>query len=112
MKNQLKNRIYNIKININNNIDELNVSGHYLVSELRQMILDKYLLSPFNYSIFYKNKKLTMNNFQKLSSLFNEDYNPFLFIVNNTIFLPNLETDRNSINIVSNSNEKNISDLI
>ena len=112
MKNLNNKKIYKVKININNKIDTFTLSSDSLISELRQMILDKYLLSPFNYSIFYKNKKLTMNNFQKLSSLFNEDYNPFLFIVNNTIFLPNLETDRNSINIVSNSNEKSISDLI
>lgn len=112
MKNLNNKKIYKVKININNKIDTFSLSSDSLISELRQMILDKYLLSPFNYSIFYKNKKLSMNNFQKLSSLFNEDYNPFLFIVDNNILLPNLETDRNSINIVSNSNEKSISDLI
>ena len=112
MKNLNNKKIYKVKININNKIDTFILSSDSLISELRQMILDKYLLSPFNYSIFYKNKKLSMNNFQKLSSLFNEDYNPFLFIVDNNILLPNLETERNSINIVSNSNEKSISDLI
>ena len=112
MKNINNKKIYKVKININNTIDIITISSDSLISELRQMILDKYLLSPFNYSIFYKNKKLSMNNFQKISSLFYEDNNPFLFIVNDNIFLPSLETARNSINIISNSNEKKISDLI
>ena len=112
MKNLKKNKLYNIKININNKIDTLIASSESLISELRQTILDKYLLSPFNYSIFYKNKKLSMNNFQKISSLFNEDKNPFLFIVNNNILLPNPQSEQNSINIISNSNEKKITELL
>ena len=52
MKINNNNIVYNIKININKNIDILQISNETLISELRQNILDKYLLSPFNYSIF------------------------------------------------------------
>ena len=112
MKNISKNKVYKIKININNKIDEIIISGESLITELRQAILDKYLLSPFNYSIFYKNKKLSMNDFMKVSNLFQDDLNPFLFIVNNNIILPDLQTDHNSIGIISNTNDKQITELL
>ena len=112
MKNINKNKVYKVKININNKIDEIIISGESLISELRQAILDKYLLSPFNYSIFYKNRKLSINDFIKVSNLFQDDLNPFLFIVNNNIILPDLQTDHNSIGIISNTNDKKITELL
>ena len=112
MKNINKNKVYKVKININNKIDEIIISGESLISELRQAILDKYLLGPFNYSIFYKNRKLSMNDFIKVSNLFQDDLNPFLFIVNNNIILPDLQTDHNSIGIISNTNDKKITELL
>lgn len=112
MKNSSKNKIYNVKININNIIDELKVSSESLISELRQMILDKYLLSPFNYSIFYKNKKLSINDFHRVSLLFNYDLNPFLFIVNNNILMPVTQEQNTLIGIPSNLNEKKVTDLL
>ena len=112
MKKSSKNKIYNVKININNIIDELKVSSESLISELRQMILDKYLLSPFNYSIFYKNKKLSINDFHRVSLLFNYDLNPFLFIVNNNILMPVTQEQNTLIGIPSNLNEKKVTDLL
>ena len=112
MKNIKNNKVYNIKININKNIDDIIIPGDSLISELRQNILDKYLLSPYNYSIFYKNKKLSINDFHKVSQLFKEEQNPFLFIVNNNIFLPDLQTENNSMSLISNTNEKKISELL
>ena len=93
-------------------IDELKVSSESLISELRQMILDKYLLSPFNYSIFYKNKKLSINDFHRVSLLFNYDLNPFLFIVNNNILMPVTQEQNTLIGIPSNLNEKKVTDLL
>lgn len=104
-------KVYNVKININNKIDELSVSSDTLISELRQAILDKYLLSPFNYSIFFKNKKLSINDFHKVSYLFNEELNPFLFIVNNKIILPDLRIN-SSIDLISNANDQNINEIL
>ena len=112
MKINNNNIIYNIKININKNIDVLQISSNTLVSELRQNILDKYLLSPFSYSIFYKNKKLSLNDFHKISYLFKEDHNPFLFIINNNIILPDLQPDNHGISFISNTNEKKITELL
>ena len=43
MKNINKNKVYKVKININNKIDEIIISSESLISELRQAILDKYL---------------------------------------------------------------------
>ena len=112
MKNINKNLVYKVKININNKIDEIIISGESLITELRQAIFDKYLLSPFNYSIFYKNKKLSMNDFIKLSNLFQDDLNPFLFIINNDILLPDLQKNHKSFGIISNTNDKKINELL
>lgn len=111
MKDFFKNKKYNLKININNKVDEIIVSNDFLISELRQTILDKYLLSPFNYTIFYKNKKLSINDFHRISYLFNDDQNPFLFIINNNILLSNSQAD-SSISFISNLNEKKIRELL
>lgn len=110
MNNINKNKVYSIKINFNQKIDELVIPSDMLISELRQNILDKYLLSPFNYSIYYKNKKLSINDFRQISNIFKDDPNPFLFIVNNKIFLPNVNTD--SVSIISNTNEKKVKELL
>ena len=111
MKIYNKKKVYNVKININNKIDELTIYSDTLISELRQAILDKYLLSLFNYSLFYKNKKLTINDFHKVSYLFNDDLNPFLFIVNNKIISSDLHAN-SSIDFISNSNDKNINEML
>ena len=112
MQNSYKNQVYNVKININNKIDELVVKGESSVSELRQTILDKYLLCPFNYSIYFKNKKLSMNDFHPVSNLFGNDTNPFLFIINNNILSPEYCTENNVSGIITNTNEKKLNEML
>jgi hypothetical protein len=113
MNDLLKYKKYNIILYINNRIDQFNVTSSCLVSELRQIIIDKYILNPLNYSIFYKNKKLSINDFSRVSDLFNDDQKPFIFIVQNKELFSEENTKRSSlINISSNLNEKKMSELL
>lgn len=102
---------YKIKINIYNKIDEITLSSDTLVSELKQSILNKYLLNPNNYYIFYKNTKITINDFRKISSLFKEDKNPFIFIISAKNILPDIRKDT-TINIETSLSEKKISEIV
>ena len=83
------NKKYTIKLYFNNRIENIIISSDALIPELRKIIFDKFLLSNFNYTIFYRNKKLTMNNLNKVSYYFEKEPIPFLFIINNKILAPN-----------------------
>ena len=111
MKDINKNKCYNVKININNKIEELIIPNNYLISELKQNVLDKYLLPAFKYSIFYKNRKLSINDFHRVTSLFTDDKNPILFIIENKVISSDSQTN-NVVGISSNFNEKRITELI
>ncbi len=108
-----KEKNYNIKIYFHNRIDQLNITSSCLVCELKQIILDKYILDPLYYSIFQKNKRLSINDFNPVSILFNGDQKPFIFIINKRILFPQEEKRNNSLVCVSsNLNEKKMSEVL
>ena len=111
MKDINKDKGYKVKININNKIEELLIPNNCLISELKQTVLDKYLLPAFKYSIFYKNRKLSINDFHRVTSLFTDDKNPILFIIENKVI--SSDSQANSVvGISSNLNEKKIAELV
>ena len=112
MKNEkISNKKYTIKLFFNNRIDNIIISGDAQIPELRKIIFDKYLLSHFNYTLFYKNKKLTMNDLNKVSNYFDKEKIPFLFIVNNKILSPENKIS-STVFISENLSEKSINELV
>ena len=105
------NKKYTIKLYFNNRIENIIISSDALIPELRKIIFDKFLLSNFNYTIFYRNKKLTMNNLNKVSYYFEKEPIPFLFIINNKILSQNCNQS-SSVFITTNENEKMISEIL
>ena len=112
MENNLKsNKNITIKIYFNNSVEDIIISSDATITELGKKICDKFLLSHFNYTISYKNKKLSMNDLKKVSYYFDHDPNPFLFIINNSILSPDCKQSR-SVFLSTNLNEKGVKDLV
>jgi len=111
MKDINKNKSYNVQLNINNKIEELIIPNNYLISEVKHIVLDKFLLPAFKYSIFYKNRKLSINDFHRVTSLFTDDRNPILFIIDKKVLSSDSQTSC-VVGISSNFNEKKIAELI
>ena len=82
------NKNYTIKTCIDNKVDEINIPSDATITELGKLIYDKYLLSNFNYSIIYRNKKLMLKDVKKVSYYFDKEPNPFVFIINNKLLSP------------------------
>ena len=102
---------YTIKLYFNNKVDEIIIPNDATVPEIRKIIYDKYLLSHFNYSILYRNKKLTVNDLNKASYYFDKDSNPFLFIIHNK--LNALDCNESpSVFLTTNMNEKQVNELL
>ena len=112
MKYELKsNKKYNIKINFDKKVENIMISGDATTTELGILIYNKFLLNHLNYTIFYKNKKLGIDDLEKVSYYFEEDPNPFLFIINNKLLSPDCKQSR-SVYLTSNLNEKSLKDLV
>ena len=112
MKENLKyNKKYSFKIFFDNRVDVLKISNDATVPEMTKLIFDKYLLNHFNYSIIYKNKRLSMNDLNQVSYYFDKDPNPFLFIIDNKLTSPDC-TQSCSIFLTSNLNERQIYELV
>ena len=102
---------YTIKLYFGNKVDEIIIPNDATIPELEKLIYDKYLLSHFNYSIFYRNKKLTMNDLNKISYYFDTDPNPFVFIIDNK--LNSLDCNQSSsVFLTTNMNEKQVNELL
>ena len=102
---------YTIKLYFSNKVDEIIIPNDATIPELEKLIYDKYLLSHFNYSIFYRNKKLTMNDLNKVSYYFDTDPNPFVFIIDNK--LNSLDCNQSSsVFLTTNMNEKQVNELL
>ena len=110
-KNSKSTKKYIIKMYFNNRVEEIIIQSDATVPELGKLIYDKYLLSHFNYSIFYRNKKLTMNDLNKVSYYFDKDPSPFLFIIDNK--LNSLDCNQScSVFLTTNLNEKQVEELL
>lgn len=112
MEKKLKSdKKFNIKIYINNKVDEITIAGDATIPELSKIIFDKYLLSHFNYSIIYRNKKLTMNDLNKVSYYFEKEINPFLFIIDNKLNSPDCDQS-SAVFITTDLTEKQINEIV
>ena len=110
-KNLKSTKKYTIKIYMNNKVEEIIIPCDSSVPELCKLIYDKYLLSHFNYSIFYRNKKLTNNDLNTVSYYFDKDPNPFLFIIDNKLNDLNCKQSC-SVFLTTNMNEKQVNELL
>ena len=105
------NKKFIIKVYINDKVDEINISGDATIPELTKLIYDKYLLSHFNYSILYRNKKLTMNDLNNVSYYFSQDINPFVFIIDNKLKSPFCDQS-SCVFLTTNLSEKQVNELV
>ena len=112
MEHSLKlNKNYIIKIYIDNRVEEIKIPSDATITELGKLIYDKYLLSNFNYTILYRNKKLLMKDLKKVSYYFDKEPNPFIFIINNKLFSPDCK-ESCSIYLTTNLSEKTIKETV
>ena len=113
MEKNLKynNNKLSFKIFFNNKVDEIKISNDATVPEINKLIYNKYLLNHFNYSIMYHNKKLTLNDLNRVSYYFDKDPNPFLFIIDNRLISHNCDQSR-SVFLTTNLTEKQIYELV
>ena len=105
------NKNYTIKTCIDNKVNEINIPSDATITELGKLIYDKYLLSNFNYSIIYRNKKLMLKDVKKVSYYFDKEPNPFVFIINNKLLSPECK-ESSSVFLTTNLSEKNIKELV
>ena len=112
MEHSLKlNKNYNIKVFIEKRVEEIKIPIDATITELGKLIYDKYLLSNFNYTILYRNKKLLMKDVRKVSYFFDKEPNPFIFLINNKLLSPDCK-ESCSVFLTTNLNERSIKEIV
>ena len=112
MEYELKsNKNYTIKMYIDKKVEDIIISSDENMTELGRLIYNKFLISYLDYSIFYKNKKLVIDELKNVSYYFEGDPKPFIFIINNKLLSPNCNQSC-SVFLSANLSEKSVKDLV
>ena len=80
-----------IRLSYNNQIYEISADVNTKANELRKHIFSQFNLNN-SFILTYKNKKILKNDLTPLNILFNDDFNPLLFINDNNTILPTIKS--------------------
>ena len=99
-----------IRLSYNNQIYEISADVNTKANELRKHIFSQFNLNN-SFILTYKNKKILKNDLTPLNILFNDDFNPLLFINDNNTILPTIKSS-NIITLNSNLSQQKLLNII
>jgi len=112
MKNNNQNPSFYLKINYQNEEQELLVNFSSTVTQLRQIIFTYFKLNQAKYDIYYKNLKLNNNDIRALSLLFEKDSKPLLFILDKKKDIMPKSKQKSSLTLFTNMPQIKFNEIV
>ena len=112
MRDNRQNISFYVKVNYQNEDNELLVSFSSTVKELKKIIITYFKINQSIYDIYYKDIKLNNNDIRPLSLLFDKDNKPQLFILNNKNDIFMKSKQKTSLTLYTNMTEIKMNEII